>query len=286
MGQLPIELKRLRERYEQLVADAASGAIGRDDAYRLLAQLTVIDGHGAQWGLDDEGGFTRRQNPSEQPAAANPGAFVAAGVDPPTRRPDKVFQRRDATPKPLPDAQPQPAPLKLIKEEPDFTRHTHSERVSKFSRVRSLLAAQPSTAIVAGLVVTSLLLSGVTRGSRSTGAKAVVTTTTVSSASVAPGMPVPDDVNRVVSALGSDPLTAASVISGAPQDPVQVAQWKGLLASGMTITVISSAGGEQGAPVTQQWAAVDAAGQQQAVFDVEWMTEAGVWKLQGWPLRR
>jgi hypothetical protein len=288
MGQLPIELVRLRERYEQLVADASSGAIGRDDAYRLLAQLTVIDGHGAQWGLDDEGGFTRRMNPSEQPTAANPGAFVPLGTAPVVRQ--EVIQPvpvQPSTPQQVPVQTPHSMPGPSIKGEPDFTRHVLHERTDRLVAVKKVVASYPGAAIVAGLLVTALLLSVVTRGSRQTPAPKAPTTTASAatpSTGVVPATPTGEDVARVIAALGTDPVTAATVVIG-PQNPVEVAQWKGLLASGLRFEALPAPSVPAGSPVAQQWAAFDAAGIQQAIFAVAWVRDGDTWKLQGWPVR-
>jgi hypothetical protein len=283
MGQLPVELLRLRERYEQLVADASTGVLSREDAYALLSQLTVIDGSGAQWGLDDEGSFTCRRNPSEAPVVTNPGSFAPANM-PMAQPAPQPMPAGSATS--LPRAA-EPSQLS-IKDTPDFARHTSPDRESRIAPLLAAITSRPGPIAVASLILVALTLSAVTRGSRQE--VVAVPATTLSATPTTPmpttgdsaGVPVLVDVSRVVMALGTDPVTAGTVIVGGVVDPVQVVEWRSLQASGLLIKVLSTT---PGTPVTQVWAGVDQYGMQSATFSVAWVLDAGVWKLQAWPAK-
>lgn len=285
MGQLPVELLRLRERYEQLVADASTGVVSREDAYALLSQLTVIDGSGAQWGLDDEGSFTCRRNPSEAPVVTNPGSFAPANML--MTQPAAPMTPAGLT---VPRSQAAEPSQPSIKDTPDFTRHTSPDRESRITPLIAAVTARPGPIAVAGLVLVALVLSTVTRGSR----HEVVAASAPTTVAVTPTTPLPatgpelaaapalTDVSRVVMALGTDPVTAGTAILGGVADPVQVVEWRSLQASGLLIKVLSTT---PGMPVTQVWAGVDQYGLQKVTFSVAWVLDAGVWKLQTWPAK-
>ncbi len=290
MARLPEELQRLKDRYEQLVADATAGAISREDAYRLLAQLTVIDSAGCQWGINDDGAFTRRRNPAEAPAVTNPGAFAPAAAAVPAAYATPPQAR---TPQPEPEPFEMPAVERSMDDDggrriaKPFERSAPERSSRKFDAVQAAVLKRPATLAVAVLVLASLVLSYCSRdGGSRTGSTPTSSMAATLPQAVQPSMPQPlpaapseQDALGAFAALSTDASTAAGVIVGGVADPVAGAQWSGFRALGYRFAAEPMATGSS----TQRWILTNAQGTQQLVFFVSWVADAGVWKLAGWP---
>jgi hypothetical protein len=72
------ELQRLEQRYLGLVAELQAGHITEDDALRVLAGLTAIDGEGAVWSIDPFTGEFARAMPGATSAPVDPSRFAPA----------------------------------------------------------------------------------------------------------------------------------------------------------------------------------------------------------------
>ncbi len=264
----------MKDRYEQLVADATSGVISRDDAYRLLAQLTVIDSAGCQWGLNDEGQFTRRRNPAEPPSVTNPGAFAPAAVP--------LQSYTSAVPQQVSMVSHEPMRVEdttAPRIATPFERRSPERKGLKLEGAKELVSRRPATLVVVGLIAASLLLSAISE--RNTTATSS-TTTAVAETVMAPEAVTPPsetDVQRVYAALTSDAQRAAGVIVGGIADPATLAQWNGFRVLGFQVRAEPMPQGV----AAQRWLLVDSTGSPQLNFDVEWVSESGVWKLKAWP---
>lgn len=70
------ELARLEEQYNQLLDQVEAHNITFDNAKDTLAQLVVVDGNGAQWGMNVDGDFVCAASPDTAPVPADPARFV------------------------------------------------------------------------------------------------------------------------------------------------------------------------------------------------------------------
>lgn len=314
MGRLPDELGRLKQRYDQLVADANKGLISREDAYKLLGQLTVIDAAGALWGLNDEGQFTRRRNPAENAEVTHPGAFAPVSMPmaergevhnqvPPAREvampvdgapqsgrkgiksriADITDRRRQAPAEPVqPFGAQEEAQTGRIAT--PFSRHTTNQRQRQVAPFVKAVLARPGTAAVAGLIVVSLVVSLVTKGGAvplESGDTAAATTAPFNNG------PSSADVQRVVLALQSGPQAALGVIAPGSVEPVAVAEasgeWATHAAAGLLVTPSQPLPGA--GVFQQQWELKDSSGTVVVAYSVTWAQQAGAWILTALPAR-
>lgn len=70
------ELVRLEEQYNRLIDDCQAGHISYEQALSALEHLTVIDGEGSEWGIDEFGHFFRRRIPGAPPEVCDPSLFI------------------------------------------------------------------------------------------------------------------------------------------------------------------------------------------------------------------
>jgi hypothetical protein len=91
------ELQRLEQQYMNLVAELQAGHILEEDALRVLAGFTAIDGEGAVWSIDPFTGEFVRAFPNSTPTPTDPSAFapsqlpvVPVRVPPHGTSPDQV----------------------------------------------------------------------------------------------------------------------------------------------------------------------------------------------------
>lgn len=303
MADLHPDLARLLQRYEQLVADAAAGAISGADAYGLLAQLSVTDGSGAVWSMDDEGQFVRRRTPLEQPERVPPGLF-ASGTMPRTtpfaqagpaqqapadRAPmwSEPPLQQGAPAQQMPPRSEQlpfvdPSPLAANAGE-SFVRHS-SPTAPSF--LRALLARFSGRWHTLGVVIAVLFastLAALTRGDAPQGQSPTTSAAPPTTTVVISALPTSDDLSRVQAALTAGDLSVLA--DGGAGDPTgaQAAAWRSYAGQG---AVFSGAQVVEEAGVMRQLATLTAPTWAQSLtFKVVWAQRDGVWVLAGWPER-
>jgi hypothetical protein len=298
MADLHPDLARLLQRYEQLVADAAAGAISGSDAYGLLAQLSVTDAAGAVWSVDDEGQFVRRRTPIERPERVPPGLFAGGtmpAIGAPQLQPSQALDtpawaaaprnhdqpRRAAQPsfEPLPFNEPSPLSANAGE---SFVRHSSPTVPGVLSALTSRFSGRWHTFGVVVAVLFAISLAALTRGSAprevvSTTVAAPATTVAISAA------PTAEDLLRVHAALIAGDLSV--VADGGVSDPTgtQAAAWKAFAGQG---TMLAGAQVIEEAGVLRQLATLTApTWPQPQVFKIIWVQRDGVWALAGWPER-
>lgn len=298
MADLHPDLARLLQRYEQLVADAAAGAISGADAYGLLAQLSVTDAAGAVWSMDDEGQFVRRRNPLEQPERVPPGLFASGGmpqttpfaqVNPAHGAPtwSEPPRRNEAPAQPMPPRSEQlpfiePSPIAANAGE-SFVRHSSPTAPSV---LRTLIARFSGRWYTLGVVIAVLFVSTLAALTRGDAPKAVPPTTTAAAPAttvVPSGLPAIGDLGRVQAALTAGDLSVLADGGAGDQTGTQAAAWASYAGQSAVFTgaqVVEEAG------VLRQLATLTApTWAQPLTFKIVWVQRDGVWILAGWPER-
>lgn len=103
------ELQRLEQHYLNLVAELQAGHILEDDALRVLAGLTAIDGSGAVWSIDPFTGEFVRALPNMAPTPADPSTFAPSQLPVvPVQVPPHGTPLEDVSPYLHPSLQPLP----------------------------------------------------------------------------------------------------------------------------------------------------------------------------------
>lgn len=315
MAPLHPELARLEAQYNGLIDQVQAQNLSYNDALVTLASLSIVDGAGAQWGINVDGDFTRMSEPGGAAKPADPAGFVPPQLPQRPGAPSAPWNNPDLMQPPADVAHndnpmfPMPAqPTAGIPRGRALPDDTEGRSVG---RLGELLAKLPGGGSLAGnkrliiIVVVCVLVLGfiVTRGgddgapagpgttATETDAPAPLPTdvpATIGTIPVAPApAPNPDEVASALSALTSgDRNLVAGVVNGLTDEAaiaVTTASFAGIERSGLTILADAPAATATGADQTLNL--VDTAtSASYARATVSWVrVEGGGWKLTAAP---
>ena len=301
-GDAHAHLSVLLAGYDDLVKGTEEGKLSPDQAMASLATLTVVDGAGQTWGIDEHRRFTCRPTSDAVPVLADPAQFIGVAESSQGLPASPVTSTGKTSRKPAQKAAPKVARLipnlDLTAVKNAVKNKQESTSGSQVEAVEGLRGMQFDTRkIVLAVGIVALLIAGflqmrggddpvpVTQQAAPTVSYEGTIDSAPESVASVPTVSV-DDILNVVARLSSGDVEEASAVSvnenvSPSLAAVTAATWAGLKAQGASWEIVNYAtdGAEATAAVR---ASVD--GEPVAESYIVWQLIDGAFVVVNWPV--